>query len=129
MSPRRSLAFDAPAPQSYESIAVSIEQFLASHEDAVLLEDGKVLFDFGAALGTAPGTAKWNVNTGYGHCTLQLWSEERNLVRRVLATEGRGATLRLSTQRSVNERPSCLSFARHASGVYRRSAKPHEAAT
>ena len=43
----------------------------------MVLEDGKVLFDM--------REAKYRLATEHGRCTLHLWSEERNVVRRVSA--------------------------------------------
>ncbi len=67
-----------------------MEQFLASAPDALAVEDGEVLFDF--------GTAKYSVS-GEGKCILHLWSEDRNTVRRVLNAEMKGRTLRLNVMR------------------------------
>ena len=83
------------AEQTPEQIAAALEAFLAEHPKAVVMEDGKVLFDMRAA--------KYSLATEHGRCTLQLWSEERNIVRRVSAAAVRGAArdrlLRLTTQR------------------------------
>lgn len=54
-----------------------------------MLEDGKVLFDL--------RTAKHTITTEHGRCTVQLWSEERNLVRRVVSATERSGVLRLAT--------------------------------
>jgi hypothetical protein len=70
----------------------------------VVTEEGKVLFDMRAA--------KYSLTTEHGRCTLQLWSEERNIVRRVTAAVERGALrdrmLRLTTQRFGQTRPGSL---------------------
>jgi hypothetical protein len=96
MSPPRGASADkAVAPQSAQEIAALIEEFLAQWPEAAVLEDGKVLFSF------APGGggAKCSIAAEHERCTLHLWSEQRNLVRRVVAVTERGGTLRLSTQR------------------------------
>ncbi len=94
----------AEPTQSVEQIAAALEEFLAEHPKAVVTEEGKVLFDMRAA--------KYSLATEHGRCTLQLWSEERNIVRRVSAAIERGAVrdrmLRLTTQRFGQTRPSSL---------------------
>jgi hypothetical protein len=89
MPPPRGTSADQPPPQSPEQIAAAIEQFLALHAEAAMLEDGKVLFDL--------RTAKFSVSTEYQRCTLHLWSEESNLVRRIVSATERGGALRLAT--------------------------------
>ena len=92
------------AEQTPEQIAAALECFLAEHAKAVVTEEGKVLFDMRAA--------KYSLTTEHGRCTLQLWSEERNVVRRVTAAVERGTLrdrmLRLSTQRFGQTRPGSL---------------------
>ena len=65
----------AEPEQTPQQVAAALEEFLAEHPKAVVLEDGKVLFDM--------RTAKYSLTTEHGRCALQLWSEERNIVRRV----------------------------------------------
>jgi hypothetical protein len=92
MSPPRVFSADKSSEQQTAAqIAAAIEAFLARHEEAAVLEDGKVLFDL--------RTAKASLNTEHERCTLHLWSEERNLVRRVVSATDRAGTLRLATQR------------------------------
>src|ERR1019366_4329161 len=76
------------------------EAFLAEHPRAVVVEDGKVLFDM--------RTAKYSLATEHGRCTLQLWGEERNIVRRVSGTVARGGSLRMTTHRFGQARPGSL---------------------
>src|SRR5208283_3475255 len=94
----------AEPAQSVEQIAAALEYFLAEHPRAIVAEDGKALFDMRAA--------KYSLATEHGRCTLQLWSEERNIVRRVSAAMERGALrdrmLRLTTQRFGQTRPGSL---------------------
>jgi hypothetical protein len=91
MTPPRDLS----AEQTPEQIAAVLEEFLAEHPRAIVVEDGKVLFDMRAA--------KYSLATEHGRCTLQLWGEERNIVRRVSAAIERGALrdrmLRLTVHR------------------------------
>jgi hypothetical protein len=102
MTPPR--ASSAGVEQTPEAIAAALEEFLADHPRAVVVEDGKVLFDM--------RTAKYSLATEHGRCTLQLWGEERNIVRRVSATAARGAgraaVLKLTTQRFGQTRPGAF---------------------
>src|ERR1700723_4430562 len=101
MPPRASSAESAQPPaQTVEQIAAALEDFLAEHGKAVVLEDGKVLFDM--------REAKYRLATEHGRCTLHLWSEERNVVRRVSATAMRNGVLRLSTHRFGQAKPQPL---------------------
>ena len=99
MPPRASSAEQPPA-QNVEQIAAALEEFLAEHARAVVLEDGKVLFDM--------RQAKYKLATEHGRCTLHLWGEERNLVRRVSGTTMRNGVLRLSTHRFGQTKPQTL---------------------
>src|SRR5258707_9646676 len=99
MPPRAASAEQTPA-QTVEQIAAALEEFLAEHARAVVLEDGKVLFDM--------REAKYRLATEHGRCTLHLWGEERNLVRRVTATTMRNGVLRLSTHRFGQIKPQTL---------------------
>ncbi|HEV2646286.1 MAG TPA: hypothetical protein VGU46_07985 [Acidobacteriaceae bacterium] len=93
-----------PSQQTVEEIAAALEMFLADHPRAVVVEDGKVLFDM--------ATAKYSLATEHGRCTLQLWSEERNLVRRISAAIERGASrermLKLTTHRFGQTRAGAI---------------------
>ncbi len=68
-----------------EALMRTVEDFLAGARDAVVLDEGAVLFDL--------AQAKYSVSGERNKCLLHLWSEERNLVRRVLdvEVEARGA--------------------------------------
>jgi len=94
----------AQPEQTVEQIAAALECFLAEHPKAIVVEDGKVLFDMRAA--------KYSLATEHGRCTLQFWSDERNIVRRVSAAIERGALrdrmLRLTVQRFGQTRPGSL---------------------
>jgi len=90
----------AESEQTPQQIAAALEEFLAEHQKAVVLEDGKVLFDMRAA--------KYSLITEHGRCALQLWSEERNIVRRVSRTAERTGMLRLTTHRFGQTRPGSL---------------------
>jgi hypothetical protein len=77
--------------QAPAEIAATLQAFFSEHPRATVSEDGKVLFDM--------RTAKYTVSTEHGRCTLQLWSEDRNLVRRIVAASPRKGVLRLLTYR------------------------------
>jgi hypothetical protein len=96
MRPPRASSADQPATQPATAqtavhLAQQIEEFLALHPEAAVLEDGKVIFDL--------RSAKASLNTEHDRCTFHLWSEERNLVRQVVSLTARSDTLRLDTQR------------------------------
>ncbi len=82
-----------------ETLTGMLEHFLADTPQAVLLQDGVILFDF--------ATAKYSV-TGNGKCVLHLWSEERNIVRRVLDAQLQGRTMRLTVLRLGQAHTSVL---------------------
>jgi hypothetical protein len=90
--------------QTVAQIAETLEDFLAQHPNAVVLEDGRVLFDM--------RTAKYSLATEHGRCMLQLWSDERNVVRRIQSAFGRGSArdpiLRMTTQRFGQARTGSL---------------------
>jgi hypothetical protein len=92
--PRASSAESVASRESAQTpahIAAAIEDFISAHREAAVLEDGKVAFDM--------RTAQYTLSTEHHRCTLHLWSEERNLVRRVLCATPRSGSLRLTTQR------------------------------
>jgi hypothetical protein len=82
--------------QTPETIAASLNTFLLEHTRAVVLEEGRVIFDL--------RTARYSLTAEHGRCTLHLWSEERNLVRRVSGTA-------LRTQRFGQTRAQTLEIA------------------
>jgi len=87
--------------QSPEEIAAALDHFLAQHPKAIVQEEGKVLFDMRAA--------KYALTAEHGRCTLQLWSEERNIVRRVSGAVMRGGNaLRLAVHRFGQTRVGTL---------------------
>src|ERR1017187_8793129 len=88
------------AAASAGRLAKSIESYLADHPAAALLEDGRVIFDM--------RTARYAVSESHGRCLLQLWSDERNLVRTVLEVQERAQCLRLMTRRMGATKPQAL---------------------
>jgi hypothetical protein len=91
----------ASAPQrELLRLTQSIEQYLADHPAAALLEDGRVLFDM--------RSARYAVTESHGRCLLQFWSEERNLIRTVVEMQERAQCLRLTTRRMGAPKPQTL---------------------
>jgi hypothetical protein len=90
----------APTP---DRLAQSIEDYLARHPAAALLEDGRVLFDM--------RSARYAVSEQHGRCLLQFWSEERNLMRTVVEVQERAQCLRLTTRRMGAAKPQSLELA------------------
>lgn len=102
-----------------EALAHELEAFLLEAPHAVLIENGDVLFDF--------SNARYSVS-GEGKCVLHVWSEERNIVRRVLDAERKPRTLRLSALRFGQSRPEALEILADAgqrSATALRSARAH----
>ncbi len=102
---------------SAEMLARTIETFLLEQPNSVLIENGDVLFDF--------GSARYSVS-GEGKCVLHVWSEERNIVRRVLDFEARPRLLRLSVLRFGKSKPEVLEIsadAGHRSATALRAAR------
>ncbi len=95
----RPVNVDAPE-QKPDEIATALEAFLAEYPSAVVTEDGKVLFDM--------RDAKYALSTEHGRCTLHLWGTDRNLVRRVGATELRNKVLRIRTHKFGQTKPHFL---------------------
>lgn len=86
--------------QTPNEIAAALETFLAEYPAAVVTEDGKVLFDM--------REAKYALSTEHGRCTIHLWGTDRNLVRRVGATELRNKVLRIRTNKFGQTKPHFL---------------------
>ena len=86
-----SLTIDMPAAAiSAEQLAQHLEHFLAEHPSAAISEDGLALFGF--------EHAHYSVS-GEGKCVLHVWSEERNIVRRVLDADIRPDKITLQVLR------------------------------
>jgi hypothetical protein len=84
------------ASQTPEQIAAAIAEFCERHPETAVLEDGKAIFDLREG---AASPAKFALNVEHERCMLHLWSEERNLVRRVVSAAERNGVLRLDTLR------------------------------
>jgi hypothetical protein len=87
-----------------DSLSQLLSGFLAGARAAVVVEDGVVVFDL--------MESKYSISGEYHKCLLHLWSNERNVVRRVLDAEVKGTVLRLQVQRMGQTRPTRLDFCR-----------------
>jgi hypothetical protein len=87
-----------------DTLVRTIRDFLNESRSAVILEDGAVIFEL--------ENAKFSISGDRGRCLLQLWSAERNIVRRVVEAELKNTVLRLSVQRLGQARPSKLEICR-----------------
>ncbi|HEY1986303.1 MAG TPA: hypothetical protein VGG85_12880 [Terracidiphilus sp.] len=99
-SPARAQSAAASEVMPAGVLACEVEAYLAQHPAAAALEDGRVLFDM--------RTAHYSVTESHGRCLLQLWSEERNLIRTVVGMQARAQCLRLATRRMGAARPQSL---------------------
>jgi hypothetical protein len=87
-----------------QTLAGTLEGFLSGSTGAVVVEDGAVVFNL--------EHAKYSVSGETSKCLLHLWSEERNIVRRVLDVEAKGETLHVTVQRIGQLRPTKLDIHR-----------------
>src|SRR5579862_1563975 len=87
-----------------ESLTRTIEDFLTSAHNAVIIEDGAVVFDL--------AESKYSISGEYNKCLLHLWSTERNFVRRILEAEVKNEVLRLAVQRMGQTKPTKLEICR-----------------
>ncbi len=83
-----------------ETLARTLEEFLAETPHAVVVEDGLTAFDL--------ATARYSIANERGKCLLHLWSAENNAVRRVLGAERKRDALKVTVQRFGKARPSTL---------------------
>ncbi|MFZ0517042.1 MAG: hypothetical protein WCD77_01790 [Acidobacteriaceae bacterium] len=88
---------DGPTP---EQLAQQLQTFFSDQPAAVLLENGRILFDLRLATAT--------VTTEHGHCVLHVWSEERNCIRHVVDITVRKTGLRLHVLRMGQSKPQTL---------------------
>ncbi|HWZ12592.1 MAG TPA: hypothetical protein VNX22_05570 [Acidobacteriaceae bacterium] len=93
-----------------EQIAAAIEAFLRDHAAAVVLEEGRVQFDM--------RSAQFTVNAEHSRCMLHIWSEQSNIIRRIVGMRERKGSLLLSTQRMGQAKPQSLEL---VSGSERKS--------
>lgn len=81
-----------------------LEEFLATASNAVVIEEGATIFDL--------AQSKYSISGEHNKCVLHVWSDERNIVRRVLEAEIKNETLRLTVQRMGQSKPSKLEISR-----------------
>ena len=84
---------------SPEFVTTMLQDFLADTPNAVVIEDGVVLFEF--------ASAKYSVS-GEGKCVLHIWSEERTMVRRVVDATMKSGVLQLQVLRFGQSQPNLL---------------------
>ena len=87
-----------------QSLAQSIEEFLAESSRAVVIEDGLVTFDL--------ASAKFSISSDNNKCLLHLWSNERNVVRRVESTAQKKDVLRLEVRKFGQAKPTTIDICR-----------------
>ncbi len=83
-----------------DRIAAQVDAYFLEHPEAAVMEDGKLLFDM--------RLARYSLDASRGRCLLQLWSEERNIVRTVVELKLRAGSLRLMTRRLGAPQPGTL---------------------
>ncbi|MDR3763370.1 MAG: hypothetical protein P4M01_04670 [Acidobacteriota bacterium] len=83
-----------------EEIANLIAGYLSVNAESVVVEDSRTLFDF--------ASAHYSVAPERERCLLQIWSEERNIVRRAVAAEVKNGILKLSVMRFGQAKPARL---------------------
>ncbi len=98
MPPTREVQAQSPA-----LVLHTIQTFLAEWPDALVLEDGKTLFDL--------RHTQYTLDPTHGRCTLHLWGEAGNLVRRIVAAEPRNKSLRLQVIKFGQTKPTLLELA------------------
>jgi hypothetical protein len=87
-----------------DSLSHILSDFLDGANAAVVVEDGAIAFNL--------ADSKYSISGEYNKCLLHLWSNERNVVRRVLDADVKTTTLRLQVQRMGQNRPTRLDFCR-----------------
>jgi hypothetical protein len=87
-----------------EQLIRVLEDFLSEAHNAVVIEDGAVVYDL--------ASARYSVQGSGQKCVLHLWSDERNSVRRVVDAEAKDGVLRLSTLKFGQSRPAKLEICR-----------------
>jgi len=87
-----------------DSLVRTLQDYLSGARDALVIENGSVLFDL--------AQSRYSVSGEYNKCLLHLWSSERNIVRRVVDAEVKNETLRLSVQRLGQSKPDKLEICR-----------------
>ncbi|MGC2208994.1 MAG: hypothetical protein WA532_02685 [Candidatus Korobacteraceae bacterium] len=94
------------AAQTPDEIADLIAGYVSEHPGAVVIEDGKVVFDF--------ASAHYSAAPERDRCLLQIWSEEANMVRRATGAEIKNGILKLSVLRFGQAKPSRIEICAQA---------------
>ena len=94
------------AAQTPDEIADLISGYISEHPGAVVIEDGKVVFDF--------ASAHYSAAPERDRCLLQIWSEEANMVRRATGAEIKNGILKLSVLRFGQAKPSRIEICAQA---------------
>src|SRR5688572_3753635 len=87
-----------------DKVARMLESFLVEAPSATVLEDGIELFDL--------ARARYSISGEHGSCLLHIWSDERNIVRRVVQCEQTRDVLRLEVHRFGQTKQSKLEICR-----------------
>lgn len=90
------------AAEQTRALQRTLEQYLAEHPRAVVLEDGRVAFDM--------ASSSYALNSEHGRCVLQLWSENQNCMRTVVGVEARKDALHVRVRRFGRSEPQTLQF-------------------
>jgi hypothetical protein len=90
----------APTETPAAELLRVLEDFFIENPQAVVLEDGRVVFDL--------ASARYSLTAENGRCLLHLWSEEQNLVRTVCGVRARKDSLRIETRRFGQTRPQAF---------------------
>jgi hypothetical protein len=87
-----------------QTLARTLEEFLGESHDAVVIEDGLVTFDL--------ANAKFSISTENDKCLLHLWSDERNIVRRVEDAKQKKDCLQLEVRKFGQGKPTTIEICR-----------------
>ncbi|MEO6829435.1 MAG: hypothetical protein ABI164_06460 [Acidobacteriaceae bacterium] len=87
-------------PTPPDQIAALLQKFIDEQPAAVLVENGRILFDLRLSSAT--------VVAEHGHCVFHVWSEQRDLVRNVVDITVRKTGLRLHVLRMGQTRPQTM---------------------
>jgi len=91
-----------------DQLARTLQEFLADARSAAIYESGEELFHFS----DDSSSARYSISGDEKKSLLHLWSDERNLVRRILEAEVRKDSLLLHAQRFGHSKPVCLEIFR-----------------
>jgi hypothetical protein len=92
--------------QTPEEIADLVAGYISENPGAMVVEDGKMLFDF--------STARYSAAPERDRCLLEIWSEERNIVRRAASAEIKNGILKLWVHRFGQAKPSRMEICAQA---------------